>query len=272
MWLEIALAGCAVFGLGFAGWGATLLFPAEAKRLGRIVRAEIGDRIPGARRRPTIELALHAGVEVDMKWWDEEFAKIKRSRPTPHWEKMVAREYDLGTDLSSLSRSIRDATTPTTAELDRWSGLAARGIATVTENGVTYDVRQMDDYARVQARAAFEAQKKRLIQSLTEHPGVKDIPRDESIKLRAQMSSAQGQAELQNVKNRVLAAAKLHTDVKNQCQDCEYVEHRTYADQYTVRHRTKLCWRCEQEKLDAIQRASIRGIYTANSGDSWNLD
>lgn len=129
MWLEAMYASMSIAGVCGVTLGINALFPAETKRFLRIVRAEITAKIPMKRKRPTVELALHAGVEVDIKWWDEEFDKLQRAIPDKGWARMV------GSKIDAINA-------PTTAEItvgdvNRW---LAHGVKEVAHGDFTFSV------------------------------------------------------------------------------------------------------------------------------------
>lgn len=137
MWLEAALASLSISGLCGSALLANKLFPTEVKRFLRIVQAEIESRLP--KKRPTIEIAMHADLEVDMTWWDEEFAKLDQPILTDSWADTRKSQQDA---IYDMMVRISEHSAPTTAEFNSWID---RGIQTVTKGDVTYDVSAMSN-------------------------------------------------------------------------------------------------------------------------------
>lgn len=129
MWLEAMYASMSIAGLCGVTLGVNALFPKEVKRLGRIMRAQLGSRFKVKPKRPTIEIALHAEVEVDMKWWDEEFAKLKREIPTDGWSKWMDSQLVVMDEINKVSAE--------KARLDAERSFRA-GIVGLTDGNVTY--------------------------------------------------------------------------------------------------------------------------------------
>lgn len=142
-WLELIPAGLVIIGVG----GVTVpfcLFPQEGKRLLRMIRAEITAKL-GNVKRPSIEIALHADLEVDMKWWDEEFAKLERAIPDASWSNYIA------------SRVINpDA--PTLSELERLH--KRTGTKSVTDGDVTYSFSNLASAHQAGWMSLYEMRKK----------------------------------------------------------------------------------------------------------------
>lgn len=136
MWLEIALSSGVISAVCGSILAINKIFPTETKRFLSIVRAEAMARIPIKPKRPTVELALHAGVEVDIKWWDEEFAKLERAIPDKNWYQLMESK------AKAMSMS-------TTAELDgaitleRLRAWQYLGIKQVTSGSTTFYVDNM---------------------------------------------------------------------------------------------------------------------------------
>lgn len=144
MSLELMFAWC-LAGLvpGAIGMHAMFEYRRELRRVGRIVRANVGAILP--KKRPTLEIALHADLDVDMKWWDEEFAKLDRKAPTDQWLRWAERRV------------------PTVAELDRWSGV---GITSVTDGDLTFDIRALSEEVKAHAQESefFDRQQRYIRQ------------------------------------------------------------------------------------------------------------
>lgn len=142
-WLELIPAGLVIVGVG----GVTVpfcLFPQEGKRLLRMIRAEITAKL-GNIKRPSIEIALHADLEVDMKWWDEEFAKLERAIPDGSWSNYIATR-------------VINPSVPTLSELERLH--KSTGITSITNGDVTYSFSNLASAHQAGWMSLYEMRKK----------------------------------------------------------------------------------------------------------------
>lgn len=151
MWLEFLAnlsIGSVAIGIG-GGVLACVFYRSELKRVVRIARAEIESRLP--KKRPSIEIALHADLEVDMAWWDDEFAKLQQADISAVASSWLTTKEQL---LVNMFQTIQDAQPPTTEEFERWY---RSGIKSVTEGNVTYNVSPSDGAKRMAVEDGIRA-------------------------------------------------------------------------------------------------------------------
>jgi len=280
MWIELALASGAISAVCGSILAINKIFPAETKRFLRIVQAEITARIPSKPKRPTLEVALHAGVEVDIKWWDEEFDKLQRAIPDKGWARMVESKVDV-------------INTPTMAEITRADLLRwhAHGVKQVTQGDFTFNVsnllnshaalskveaekklkEQLVEFERVKhemsrkapssadatppglphslreaqnAGVPLEKARARSVVAFQAAPGAHAMPRPVSIQARSRIeNAATWDGLVQAVSWTNLMIAKHGRP--EECEFCEYEEVHTYADPYVKRYKTEQCWECK---------------------------
>lgn len=268
MWLEAMYASMSVSGVCGAVLAINALFPAETRRFLRIVRAEIGARVPSRRKRVTLEVALHTQAEVDLKWWDEEFAKLERAIPGKNWYQMVESKID------SASKAVTDPAPPTTEELDRWNGA---GVQRVQSGGMTYYLgmdrmkAEVVEFERARHEAAIrdarnadatppglpyslrEAQeagvslakaRARTLGAFQDAPGAHAIPRPLYVRIRSNIENAvTWNALVQHTAWGNLILAK--HGAPDECEFCEYEEIHTYASPHVKRRKVSECWECK---------------------------
>ncbi|AWY05069.1 hypothetical protein SEA_HORTUS1_91 [Microbacterium phage Hortus1] len=300
MWLEAMYASMSIAGMCGVALGINALFPAETKRFLRIVRAEIGSRVPARRKRLTLEVALHTQAEVDLKWWDEEFAKLERAIPGKNWYQMMGSKID--------SMAVPTAAEITRGDLVRWK---AGGVTQVTQGDLTFNVSSvLDSHIALSERRAEEKVREELVEferarldlarrapyladatppgmphSLREAqqagislatardrsvlafhnaPGVHSIPRDISVRGRSRIEQARTWSTL------VLAVSWANLMLAkhgrpDECEFCEYEEVKTYTSPHVKRYRTSECWECKERSVRATTE------YAAKRVSMWSI-
>lgn len=278
MWLEAMYASMSIAGLCGVTVGVNALFPNEVKRFGRFVRAEIGSRIGIKPKRPSIELALHADLEVDMKWWDEEFAKLKREMPTSGWSLMVQDE------ISKMNNALAGEIARIEAAKRQKAAMVGLNVGNVmyhfqpfsnsehvepkktdaTPPGLPYSLREAK-----KAGVTLEKAIDRAFDAFREDPRTSLIPRDISAKIKYRLGGSCSWGELISATQwGNLMLEKHGTPREEECEFCEYVEMQTYASPYNRRYKTAECWGCEQEKLD---REKPMALYSPIADAKWSI-
>lgn len=302
MWIELALASGAISAVCGSILAINKIFPAETKRFLRIVQAEITARIPNKPKRPTVEVALAAGSDVSMKWWDEEFAKAERAIPTASWAQQV-------------SGAIKNVSVPTMSEISlenlrRWS---AGGVVEVTQGDFTFNVRGMLNSLAVLSEGEavlklkndmveFERAKLDNVRRNPHHsdatPPGKQISLREAEESGVSLQAAQKEclrcfaadSRLKNVPQQISVKMRESIDVSSsynsliaavawgklmlekhgyvageECEFCEYEEVKTYASSNVKRYKTSPCWECQSDKderLEKVDALSTQAIMT----------
>lgn len=295
MWLEAMYASMSVSGVCGAVLAINALFPAETRRFLRIVRAEIGSRVPLRRKRITLEVALHTQAEVDLKWWDEEFAKLERAIPGRDWARMVNEQIRAADEqIQAANKAVLDPAPPTTEELDRWS---AAGVQSVQSGGITYylgmdrmkaelvelerarheaairDARNADatppglPYSLREAQEAgvsLAKARERTLGAFRDAPGVHAIPRPLYVRIRSNIENAATWSALVQYTawgNLIL----VKHGAPDECEFCEYEEIHTYASPHVKRRKVSECWECRDS---AAQPAAL---WTPARDSTWSI-
>lgn len=224
MWIELLTnlsIGSLVVSIG-GGVLACVFYRSELKRVCRIARAEIDSRLP--KKRPSIEIAMHADLEVDMKWWDEEFAKLDRST-VGDWARMVNSRANV-------------KVFPGQARKDHF---ALGGITSITDGDMKYgfNAEQRDaieDYCRVLASAGTTTDGAILALQNTSMSMSHGFRVDARKKIAGEI--------LEYAKK--LEKSGHDSPPEDECDFCEYVDSYVYCEPTGKRYKTAQCWECEE--------------------------
>lgn len=222
MWLEGLLAFA--FGLPISlGICLPMVAPIETKRFMRWVRVEVGALFKGKPRHLSIEMAMHLDAEVDMKWWEEEFAKLDKASVSDDWVALSKPKTDDHLPLMS-------------AEWGRW----VDGQTAVINGDFTYSfgspgADESVRYAVEQAKFVREYCEGRAPKSTDDY--------DLSVDLAEHAQALSYALSLGMVTADEARAALEDSPVG--CEFCEYDEIYTYTRATPIKRLRNPCWECD---------------------------
>lgn len=235
MWLEI-LVGLAAGGLTFLGIAFPVIAPEESKRLSDAIRAHIPASIARHKlRRLSIDMVAELSVEVDMKWWDDQFAKLLPSakRAVEAWNRSHV-----------YNPSAYLYTYPQPQEVEQ--------------------LRCMDEYKMLLCEfkkwepAMPEWQRIKLARNIASARNAEEA----SIAWDAARAALDGEKR-----------ARLNPEVADSsCKFCEYIEQITYGGGSVGRMKTGLCSKCLAEEKErhetARSMAAWASVGTVSASDA----
>lgn len=227
VWLEI-LVGLTLGTLASVCIAVAAVAPEEVRRLIDAVRAHLPASIRTRRlRRLSIDMIAELSVEVDMKWWDEQFAK---QIPKPKKAIVVVPDRSRGLYPNSISGMTPD---PLMAHMAHIKRLA-------------------DDFARWEPGMP-EWQRIKLARDIARGA----TPRDIGVAWDAAHTALAGHMRAR------LNPAPVEAD----CESCEYVEHHTYANATVLQLKTVLCQECRarvaEKTMSTLDKMLSTGVISA---------